>query len=148
MVQALYIIAGAVTVTIVTWVKVQNFQNPELSKLQLLNMQYGICPLNIHNLRFKWWNVLTWDRVKINQRSPNSAFWGWLSTESQPQNPEFRNNPENFHLQNVLKFQTNMLANNKVLDQILFCLFDLISLCPSQQSFSYIGRGLPGLNQY
>ena len=26
-----------------------------------------------------------------------SAFWGWLSTESQPQNPEFRNNPENFH---------------------------------------------------
>ena len=41
------------------------------------------------------------DRLKINQRSfydlPNSAFWGWLSTESQPQNPEFRNNPENFH---------------------------------------------------
>ena len=27
----------------------------------------------------------------------NSAFWGWLSTESQPQNPEFRNNLDNFH---------------------------------------------------
>ena len=27
----------------------------------------------------------------------NSAFWGWLSMESQPQNPEFRINPENFH---------------------------------------------------
>ena len=33
------------------------------------------------------------DRLKINQRSyydlSNSAFWGWLSVESQPQNPEF-----------------------------------------------------------
>ena len=41
------------------------------------------------------------DNLKINQRSyynlPYSAFWGWLSTESQPQNPEFRINPENFH---------------------------------------------------
>ena len=27
----------------------------------------------------------------------NSGFWGWLSEESQPQNPEFRNIPENFH---------------------------------------------------
>ena len=38
---------------------------------------------------------------KINQRSwyilLNSAFWGWLSVESHPQNPEFRNNLENFH---------------------------------------------------
>ena len=30
----------------------------------------------------------------------------------------------------------------------LFCLFDLILFCPSQQSFSYAGTGLPGLNQY
>ena len=40
------------------------------------------------------------DRLKINQKSynlPNSAFWGWPSVERQPQNPEFRNNPENFH---------------------------------------------------
>ena len=28
---------------------------------------------------------------------PKSAFWGWLSKESQPQNPEFRNKPENFY---------------------------------------------------
>ena len=27
----------------------------------------------------------------------NSAFWGWFSMESQPQNPDFWNNPENFH---------------------------------------------------
>ena len=41
------------------------------------------------------------DRLKINQKSyynlPNSAFWGWLSVESHPQNPVFRNNPVNFH---------------------------------------------------
>ena len=41
------------------------------------------------------------DRLYINRKTyynlPNSAFWGWLSMESQPQNPEFRNNPENFH---------------------------------------------------
>ena len=41
-------------------------------------------------------------RQKINQKSynnlPNSVFWGWLSVEIQSQNPEFWNNPENFHL--------------------------------------------------
>ena len=42
------------------------------------------------------------DNLKINQSRyyfnlPNSAFWDWLSMESQPQNPEFRINPENFH---------------------------------------------------
>ena len=41
------------------------------------------------------------DKLKINQKSyyypQNSAFWGWLSMESQSQNPEFRINPENFH---------------------------------------------------
>ena len=40
-------------------------------------------------------------RLKINKRSyydlPNSAFWGWLSMESWPQNLEFRNEPETFH---------------------------------------------------
>ena len=35
--------------------------------------------------------------LKSHDNLPNSGFWGWLSTESQPQNPEFRNNPENFH---------------------------------------------------
>ena len=41
------------------------------------------------------------DNLKTNQGSYynllNSAFWGWLSMESQPQNPEFRINPENIH---------------------------------------------------
>ena len=44
---------------------------------------------------------MSFDRLKINQRSycelPYSGFWGWLSKESQPQNPAFMNNPENFH---------------------------------------------------
>ena len=44
---------------------------------------------------------LSLDYPKTNQRNyynlPNSAFWGWLSLENRPQNPEFRNNPENFH---------------------------------------------------
>ena len=39
--------------------------------------------------------------MQINQRSchnlPNSGFSDRLSTESQSQNPEFRNNQENFH---------------------------------------------------
>ena len=46
-------------------------------------------------------DLLCLDNLKTNQTSyynlPNFAFWGWLSMESQPQNPEFRNNPENFH---------------------------------------------------
>ena len=44
---------------------------------------------------------LCFDYLKTKQKSyyklPNSAFWGWLSIESQPQNAEFRINPENFH---------------------------------------------------
>ena len=34
-----------------TWVKVQNFQNPELSKTPILKL--AVCPLNIHNFKFK-----------------------------------------------------------------------------------------------
>ena len=33
-----------------------------------------------------------------------------------------------------------------VLRNMLFCLYDF--LCPNQQFFSYVGTGLPGLNQY
>ena len=47
------------------------------------------------------------DKLILLQRScynlPNSVFWGWLSLESQPQNPEFRINPENFHPWTVSK---------------------------------------------
>ena len=48
-----------------------------------------------------YYGLLSLDRPNINQRTyynpPNSAFWGWLSKERQPQNPEFRNNPENLY---------------------------------------------------
>ena len=37
------------------------------------------------------------DRPNTNQRTYYSAFWGRISIESQSQNPEFRNNPGNFH---------------------------------------------------
>ena len=59
---------------------------------------------------------LCFNNLKSNQRShynlPNSAFWGWLSIglsmESQPQNPEFRIDPENFHLCFSLSRQMHM----------------------------------------
>ena len=59
------------------------------------------------------------DHLKTNQRSYyklfNSAFWGWLSTESQSQNPEFRINPENFHQCSTLfAFQQNLYKPHKV----------------------------------
>ena len=52
--------------------------------------------------------------------------------ESQPQNPEFRNNPETFtHVSGYF---------------VLFVWFE--SLHPSQQFTVMNGIGLPGLNQY
>ena len=46
----------------------------------------------------KWSMVLRWteNEAESCNNLPNSAFWGWLSTESQLQNAHFRNNPENF----------------------------------------------------
>ena len=75
--------------------KVRNFPNPELKKLDSKNLQYAYKTSTISVLN----SQLSLDDLKINQRSlkPNSAFLGSLSMESQPQNPEFRNNPENFH---------------------------------------------------
>ena len=64
-----------------------------------LVLKLAVCQLDIHNFKFKW--SFVFGRQNINQRTyynlPNSVFWCWLSMESQPQNPEFRNNPENFH---------------------------------------------------
>ena len=37
-----------------TWVKVQNFQNPELKKFKCLNLQI---PAKINTFMFKWLNV-------------------------------------------------------------------------------------------
>ena len=62
--------------------------------------------------------------------------------ESQPQNPEFRNNPENFHPcknQKLVHWPICCgLRKNEI--RIIF-LFDLILYVPVQ-------TGLPGLNQY
>ena len=35
-----------------SWVKVKNFQNLELFETQILKL--AVCPLNIHNFKFKW----------------------------------------------------------------------------------------------
>ena len=40
---------------------------------------------------------------------------------------------------------SNMVANILPTDTSSFSMY---VLCPSQQFFSYVGRGLPGLNQY
>ena len=68
------------------------FQKSFNFEIQIL--KHALCLQRIHNFKFKW--SLPLDELKIHQRSyqnlPNSAFW-----ESQPQNPEFRNNPDNFH---------------------------------------------------
>ena len=55
----------------------------QISKLFSLTGQLSLEKLKIINERC-YYNLL------------NSAFWGWLSIESQPQNLEFRNNPETF----------------------------------------------------
>ena len=85
---------------------------PDLSSNWLKRLLHG-GKLKISNSNFKIagclqkWIIsslndwLCSDNLKTNQRNysnlPNSAFWGWLSVESQPQKPEFRINPENFH---------------------------------------------------
>ena len=69
--------------------KILNFWKSSLKHAVCLQLS-SIPSLNGH---------LSIDKLKLNQRScanlPNSGFWGWLSVESQPKNPEFRNNPAN-----------------------------------------------------
>ena len=64
-------------------------------------LKVALCPLNIHNLKYKCLIVFSQTVYVYNKEtysnSSNLAFWGWLSRESQPQNPEFRNNPESLH---------------------------------------------------
>ena len=68
--------------------------------LEYQNLKLALCLQMIKNSRLNG-QIPLYDRLKLNQKSyyylQNSAFWGWLSLESQPQNPEFRNNSENFH---------------------------------------------------
>ena len=70
----------------------------KVQNVQILNFEIQIFKPAGCLQMFKW---LCLENQKNNQRSyynlPNSAFWGWLSMESQPQNPEFRINPANFH---------------------------------------------------
>ena len=96
---------------ITQWVKVQKFQ---ILNFRKLNLKLAVCLKIIKNSKFN--GQIPSDKLKLYQKSyyylQNSAFWGWLSIqmylipefrilrlsmESQPQNPEFRNNPENFH---------------------------------------------------
>ena len=83
--------------SVISWVNIQNFKNPEPSKFKSQNLLYAYKVLTISSLN----GQLPKDELKINKRTyqnlPNSGFWGWLSVESQSWNPEFRNNPENFH---------------------------------------------------
>ena len=62
------------------------------------NLKSAVCLQNIKNSKLN--SQLPLDKLKLNQKSyyylQNSAFWGWLSMESQLQNPELKNNPENF----------------------------------------------------
>ena len=83
-----------------SWVKVQNFQ---ILNFRNSSLTMCIMPKNVTKSSKKCSIIL--GKLKINQRSnynlSNSGFWGWLSMESQPQdpmesqpqNPEFRNNP-------------------------------------------------------
>ena len=105
------------TYGILTWVKVQLFQNPWTQKFKYFGKfelsKLVVCLQIINNFNLN--GQLSLDELKINQRSynnPNSAFWGWLSMESQPQNPEFRNNPENFHpcIKKIMKYRNLVIC--------------------------------------
>ena len=72
---------------------------PKFWTLEIQNLKLAVCLQNIKNSKLN--GQIALDKLKLYQKSyyylQISAFWGWLSMESQPQNPEFRNNPENFH---------------------------------------------------
>ena len=66
--------------------------------LENQNLKLAYASIIIKNSKFN--GQIPLEKLKLNQKSyyylQNSAFWDWLSIESQPQKPEFRNNPENF----------------------------------------------------
>ena len=57
-----------------TWVKVQKYRNPELTKFKTFNLQYAFKTVKIPNLN----GQISLNKLKINQRSyynqPNSVF--------------------------------------------------------------------------
>ena len=69
--------------------------------------------------------------------------------ESQPQNPEFRNNPEKFYPCKHFFFSNKMLTISKCLSEsVKNCLFEFLFKSPSQHFFSHVETCLPRLNQY
>ena len=74
-----------------SWVKILNFPKSRTLDIQILKLAVWLLNVKKSNSN----GPMSFDELKINQRSyyilPNSGFWGWLSLESQPQNPE------NFH---------------------------------------------------
>ena len=78
-----------------TWV---NSKFPKSWTLENQNLKLAVCLQIIKNSKFK--GQIPLNKLKLNQKSyyylQISAFWGWLYVGIQPQNPEFRNNPENF----------------------------------------------------
>ena len=59
-------------------------------------LKLAVCLQNINNSSLNGqFNFRNTER-QLNNLT-DSGFWGWLSMESQPQDPEFRNSPENFH---------------------------------------------------
>ena len=75
------------------------FKIPKSGTLVNLNLKLSGCQQKwiVSSLN----GYLCLDYLKTSQRCyynlPNSAFWGWLSMESLPQNPGFRINPDMFH---------------------------------------------------
>ena len=63
------------------------------------NLKLAVGLQNIKNSKLN--DQIPLNKLKLNQKSyyylQNSAFWGRLSMESQPKNPKFRSNPENFY---------------------------------------------------
>ena len=73
------------------------FTKSWLTEIQILKLAICLQILIIFKFKSSIVFKLTENRSgKLRYNQPNSAFWGWLSKESQPQNPVFRNNPESF----------------------------------------------------
>ena len=109
---------------------------PKSWTLENQNLKLAVCLQIIKKSKFN--GQIPLDKLKLNQKSyyylQNSAFLGWLSMESQPQNPEFRNNPENFHPCIVLFLSLYLLSDFPCF--FVFCWFFLKSTF-SKNSFMY-----------
>ena len=69
---------------------------PKSWTFEISIVKLAVWPLNIHNFKIKWSIGLGQTENKSEKRYSILRPW-WLSVECHLQNPEFRNNPENFH---------------------------------------------------